>query len=118
MEQYTYFDIVKIRESLHLKMDAVKRGKELLAQKQVVLKSIDTGYINGYEETMGVIECEVKDREKGAGKRFKVHIIFPGIRRYLQNAAAACLEGIFTDIIRRWIIASMWLQRCRCCRHI
>ena len=50
MEQYTYFDIVKIRESLHLKMDAVKRGKELLAQKQVVLKSIDTGYINGYEE--------------------------------------------------------------------
>ena len=32
MEQYTYFDIVKIRESLHLKMDAVKSGKELLAQ--------------------------------------------------------------------------------------
>ena len=95
MEQYTYFDIVKIRESLHLKMDAVKRGKELLAQKQVVLKSIDTGYINGYEETMGVIECEVKDREKGAGKRFKVHIIFSRDQAISAECSCSMFGGNF-----------------------
>ena len=95
MEQYTYFDIVKIRESLHFKMDAVKRGKELLAQKQVVLKSIDTGYINGYEETMGVIECEVKDREKGAGKRFKVHIIFSRDQAISAECSCSMFGGNF-----------------------
>lgn len=88
MEQYTYFDIVKIKESLHFKMDSVKAGKELLAQNKVTLKNIDTGYIDGYEEQMGIIECEVED--KSGGKSFRVEIIFS--RDQAMSAKCNCRQ--------------------------
>ncbi len=87
MEQYTYFDIVKIRESLHLKLHVVKEGKSLMAQNRVVLKSIDTGYISGYEEMMGIIECEVEED----GRHYLVRIVFARE----QAVSAECSCGLY-----------------------
>lgn len=94
MEQYTYFDIVKIRESLHLKLHVVKEGKSLLAQNKVVLKSMDTGYINGYEEMMGVIECEVEED----GRRYLVRIVFARE----QAVSAECSCGLYGGSFYRY----------------
>lgn len=94
MEQYTYFDIVKIRESLHLKLHVVKEGKSLMAQNQVVLKSIDTGYISGYEEMMGIIECEVEED----GRHYLVRIVFARE----QAVAAECSCGLYGGSFYRY----------------
>lgn len=70
--EYTYFDKEKIRESLHLSQDAMRKGRTLIAQKKVTMESIETGFSRGYKDTIGIIEG--KGSEKG--KTFPIEIVF------------------------------------------
>ncbi len=72
VDEYVYFDKEKIRKSLKLSPDTERRGRILAAQKKVTMESIDTGFVNGYKDMMGIIEG--KGTEKGGS--FPVEIVF------------------------------------------
>lgn len=94
MEPYVYFDKVKIKESLHLPLDSVREGKALVAAKKITLGRIDTGYFEGWDEMLGIIEGEVK----GDGAAFPARIVFARDRA----VSADCCCGMYARSFYRY----------------
>ena len=94
MEPYSYFDKVKIKESLHLPLDSVRQGKELLAANKITLESINTGYFEGWQEMLGIIEGEVKSGKTS----FPVRIVFARDR----VVSADCCCGMYARNFYRY----------------
>ncbi len=87
IEAYTYFDKLKIKESLHLPVDSVRKGKALLAANKVTVESIDTGYCEGWDELLGFIEGMVESDQTS----FPVRIVFARDR----VVSADCCCGMY-----------------------
>ncbi len=87
-EQYAYFDKVKIRESMHLPVDALRKGRAFLAGNLARLKSIDTGFYQGMNEQLGFIEADVADGRMS----YPVRIVFARDRA----VSASCCCGMGT----------------------
>lgn len=94
MEPYAYFDKVKIKESLHLPLDSIRQGKALLAADKVVLETIDTGYFEGWDEMLGIIEGEVESGKTS----FPVRIVFARDR----VVSADCCCGMYARNFYRY----------------
>ncbi len=70
--QYSYFDKVKIKESLHLPIDSMRKGQALFGGNKITLKNIDTGFFQGWNERLGIIEGDVADGRMS----YPVRIVF------------------------------------------
>ncbi len=93
-ESYTYFDKVKIKESLHLPIDSVRKGKALLAANKITLERIDTSYYEGWDELLGIIEGLVESDKTS----FPVRIVFARDR----VVSADCCCGMYARNFYRY----------------
>lgn len=86
MAKYQYFDCVAIENSMRITSAVKRKARNLLQEKKIMLRDVDSGYMEGVRETVGEAFGEGTEGKS----RFPVHLVFT--RTEVLYAECQCVE--------------------------
>ena len=95
---YQYFDCEAIRKDMRLTKAVMQKGEKLLQEKKVVLRSAQSGYVDGRNDTVGEVIGEGRE-----GKTtFPIHMVFTrDTMLFAECQCPECRKHFYSRYYRR-----------------